>query len=211
MPQNSSTDRILHLLKSRGPQTAAQLGEQLDITSMGARQHLQRLESDGLVERTSQPEAERPTAGRPRQFWQLTDASRARFPDRHADLTLELIASTRDVFGEEGLERLIASREQRARQQYLEAMADCHSLEARVLRLAELRSTEGYMARAFFSEDHQCWWLIEDHCPICAAATDCQGFCRAELDLFEEALGVRPERDEYLLDGGRRCSYRIRA
>ena len=54
--------------------------------------------------------------------------------------------------------------------------------------------------------------FIENHCPICAAATACQGFCATELDLFRSALGpgVTVERAEHILSGDRRCAYRIR-
>jgi predicted ArsR family transcriptional regulator len=54
--------------------------------------------------------------------------------------------------------------------------------------------------------------LIENHCPICAAATACQGFCRAELDVFRAVLGPETEvvRNEHIVAGARRCSYSIR-
>ena len=39
----------------------------------------------------------------------------------------------------------------------------------------------------------------------------CLGLCTAELELFREALGdgVTIERDQHLLTGAQRCSYRI--
>ena len=53
--------------------------------------------------------------------------------------------------------------------------------------------------------------LVENHCPICAAATLCQGFCRDELELFREVIGpdAEVERSEHLLAEARRCAYRI--
>ena len=33
------------------------------------------------------------------------------------------------------------------------------------------------------------WLLVENHCPICAAAQVCQGLCDGELALFKAALG----------------------
>jgi predicted ArsR family transcriptional regulator len=53
--------------------------------------------------------------------------------------------------------------------------------------------------------------LVENHCPICAAASACTGFCRSEKAIFEHVLGrnVRVERVEHLLAGARRCAYRI--
>ena len=54
--------------------------------------------------------------------------------------------------------------------------------------------------------------LVENHCPICAAATACQGFCRAELDVFRSVLGdADVTRNEHIVSGARRCSYTIRA
>ncbi len=53
--------------------------------------------------------------------------------------------------------------------------------------------------------------FIENHCPICAAATACQGFCTTELNLFRAVLGrdVSVERTEHIVSGDRRCVYRI--
>ncbi|MES2724598.1 MAG: MarR family transcriptional regulator, partial [Pseudomonadota bacterium] len=54
--------------------------------------------------------------------------------------------------------------------------------------------------------------LVENHCPICAAAAACQGFCRAELMVFRAVLGpgVHIERTDHILAGARRCAYRIK-
>ena len=52
--------------------------------------------------------------------------------------------------------------------------------------------------------------LLENHCPICAAAEACQGFCRSELLLFRALLApATVERTEHILDGARRCAYRV--
>lgn len=203
---NPIADRILHLLKKNGAQTADMLGEALAMTSMGARRHLDTLSGAGLVESYSQIEG----VGRPRKFWQLSQQGHARFPDAHADLTVKMIGDVRRVFGEEGLERLIAERERDMRLGYETAMEGRKTLAERVSALAELRAREGYMARV--EQDGEDFLLIEDHCPICAAATACQGFCRSELAIFRMVLGpdALVERADYLIDGGRRCSYRIR-
>ena len=53
--------------------------------------------------------------------------------------------------------------------------------------------------------------FIERHCPICAAANACQGFCSTELDLFRAVLGagVAVERMEHIIAGDRRCVYSV--
>lgn len=72
-----------------------------------------------------------------------------------------------------------------------------------------VRSAEGYMAET--RRDGDDFLFIENHCPICAAAQACMGFCRSELELFRQVLGedVRVEREEHILLGARRCAYRI--
>lgn len=90
---------------------------------------------------------------------------------------------------------------------YEARLADAPTFDTKLRRLAELRADEGYMAVVERREDD--WLFTEHHCPICAAATECQGFCRNELELFQQVLGAEVERVEYLLDGGARCAYRI--
>ncbi|NLR75208.1 helix-turn-helix transcriptional regulator [Leeia aquatica] len=202
----SSAEQILYLLKTRGAQTAQTLADALDLTPMGARKHLLALEAKGLLQSEERAEG----VGRPGRYWMLTDAGHARFPDRHSDLTLQLIDQVRSLFGEAGLDQLIAAREQQARQHYQAALASQADLASKVTTLARLRSEEGYMAEAQRDEDGH-WLLLENHCPICAAARQCQGFCRAELTLFQHSLGpaFKVERSEHLLAGARRCTYRI--
>lgn len=200
--------RLLHALKSAGPQTAEALGRKLGMTAVGARQHLLRLQEEGLVDAVDQSEG----VGRPKRIWSLTEAGHARFPDNHAGLTLELITAIRKTGGEAMLDSVIEAREMAALQTYRRVLGDASSLKEKVKRLAKIRSDEGYMATIAAGGDGALL-LIENHCPICAAAKACQGFCRSELALFQEALGedVSIRRDEHIVAGARRCVYRIAA
>jgi len=68
------------------------------------------------------------------------------------------------------------------------------------------------MAEVQADGDDICY-LIENHCPICAAAESCAGLCATELEVFRKMLGdeVKVERTEHLLNDSRRCVYRIRS
>ncbi|SFS05142.1 Predicted transcriptional regulator, ArsR family [Dyella sp. OK004] len=199
-------ERILRQLKTQGPQGTAALAEALDITAEAVRQQVQKLLDDDLI--TGQQERAA-GVGRPRQLWSLTAAGHTRFPDAHAQLAVDLIASVRALFGDAGVDRMIDARRDDNRRTYLESIGNARNLGERVKRLAAIREREGYMARA--ERDGRDWLLIEDHCPICAAAQTCQGFCRAELELFREVLGDEAQvvREQHLLAGARRCVYRI--
>lgn len=202
----STADRILMLVKTRGPLATAELAEELELTPEAARQQVQKLAQGGLLEGQQAPIS---GAGRPRQRWALTEAGHRRFPDAHAQLTVQLIASVRQLFGEEGMDRLIGQRECETRVLYRQA-CQADSVVGRLQQLAEVRTREGYMARV--EADGADWLLIEDHCPICAAATVCQGFCRSELQLFREVIGAdaEVEREQHLLSDANRCVYRVR-
>jgi predicted ArsR family transcriptional regulator len=200
------SDRILGLIKRRGPQRVAAISTSLGITNEAARQQLMRLERLGLVHAATA----RSGVGRPAREWALTDAGHARFPDRHAELTVGLIEAVRVEFGDAALDRLIAQREVDMRRGYAAALAGTETTARRIEQLAAMRSREGYMAEAIRIPDG--WLLIENHCPICAAATACQGFCRSELDVFRAVLGdaLTVERTDHILAGARRCAYLIK-
>lgn len=202
-----TADRLLMILKTRGAQTTRLLADALEISVPGVQQQLNRLEVDGMVESRRNSGG----VGRPALSWSLTESALAKFPDTHAELTVTLIESIRRSLGDAALEAVIAERETSSRERYRDGLAGIKTLKTRIKRLAELRTAEGYMAEVERLPD-QSWVLAENHCPICAAARSCQGFCRHELDLFRELLAPEAtvERVEYILTGGRRCAYRIR-
>lgn len=201
-------ERILQLLKTRGEATAADLGQRLGVTGEAVRQQLVKLQAGGFVE----PRSYAKGRGRPSQFWRLTRLGHCRFPDAHAELTAKLLETIRTTLGEPALDLLITAREKDTKETYEAALNGLSSIEERLNQLAELRTREGYMAEWRVADDGQGWLLVENHCPICAAATACQGFCRSELAVFRMVLGpdVIVERTDHLLAGATRCAYLIR-
>lgn len=196
-------DRLLMLLKTRGGMSTRALAEALGISVPAVRQHLKVRAAEVTCER------QRQGVGRPAQIWRLSSRGQARFPDTHAELTVRLIGFIEEGLGPEALDTVLAASYREQQTRYRARLASARNLGERVRRLADLRREEGYMAEA--RRDGRAWTLVEHHCPICAAATACQGFCRNELALFRDVLGpdVAVARTEYLLDGGVRCAYRI--
>ena len=83
----NAVDQILFLLKTQGAQTTQSVAGHMALPSMGARKHVQALHEKGLLEFDERIEG----PGRPTRYWQLSAGGHARFPDRHSDLTLQLI------------------------------------------------------------------------------------------------------------------------
>ncbi|MBV6816627.1 transcriptional regulator [Rahnella sp. PD12R] len=203
--RQSVAERLMTLLKTRGEMQASDAGHLLGTTGEAARQQFVKLAKDGLVEAKAVSQG----VGRPAQYWQLTAKGHAHFPDAHADLTVQLLQLIRTSLGESALDQLITSRESQTLDNYRQAMKGANSLEERLQRLTAIRTREGYMADWTLQEDG-CYLFVENHCPICAAATTCQGFCRAERDVFRDVLEANVERTEHILQGARRCAYVIR-
>ena len=198
-------DRILSTLKTRGALGIPDIAKVLNVTVEAVRQQMSKLEAEGLVDAESRSSGR----GRPTQIWRLTGEGHKRFPDTHAEMTVQMISAVISVFGEKGMDQLIGAREAAMRATYTEAMRGARNLETRLERLADIRSREGYMAE--YRAEGDGFLFIENHCPICTAAQACTGFCRSELQLFDEVLG--PEADvsrvEHVLAGARRCAYRV--
>ena len=197
---------IVNLLKTEGAMDSAQLAERLGLTAMAVRQHLYALQGEKLVTAEERPVP----VGRPAKHWRLTRKADRLFPDAYAELSVALIDALGDAFGSEGLERVLAARFARQRAGYVARIGSSASLEAKLRALARVRTEEGYMAEVKRGGDGG-FLFIENHCPICAAATACKGLCATELDLFRAVLGpgVGVERAEHIVSGDRRCAYRI--
>ena len=206
-PAERKTRRaITKLLKTEGPVDSAKLAERLGVTAMGVRQHLYALQREGLVTAEERPVP----IGRPAKFWRLTREADRLFPEAYAELSVALIDSVKDAFGDEGLQRVLTSRCARQRMDYGKRIRPGDPLDRKLRELAKVRTEEGYMAE-IRPEGEGSFLLIENHCPICAAANACQGFCATELDLFRSVLGpgIEVERAEHIISGDHRCVYRV--
>ena len=207
LARNDTRRKILNWLKYKGAQDAAALADRLGISAMAVRQHLYALQKDELVTYEEQPGR----VGRPAKLWKLTLAADRLFPDGHSDLTIDLLSSLRRTFGEDGMSKLLAARTGRQITAYRDQTSQKGTLRRRLNALARVRTNEGYMAEVMGARDGS-FLFVENHCSICDAARACTGLCGSELEVFQAVLGptVEVEREEHILSGDRRCTYRIK-
>ncbi|CAM3999741.1 helix-turn-helix transcriptional regulator [Serratia silvae] len=197
---------ILLQLKTLGPHSAKMLAERLEITPMGIRQHLQSLEQRELV----CYEETRAKVGRPTRYWSLTQQGHAQFADGHDRLSAILLESAHELFGANGIEKLIRVREDKLYHRYADELAEEEDHLGKLNRLVNLRQRDGYMAELL--ESPQGMLLVENHCPIGVAAHTCSNLCNSELQLFHRLFGkgYRIERTAHAISGSRHCAYLIR-
>jgi len=198
---------LVRLLKSEGAMNSARLARRLKLTPMAVRQHLYQLQNEKLVT----AEERRVPLGRPAKFWTLTREADRLFPDAYAELSVSLLNAVDVALGSGGVEKVLASRCAAQRDAYAKRIDPSAPLEKKLRELAKIRTEEGYMAEVH--RDRDGYVFIENHCPICAAAQACQGFCSTELELFRSVLGPGTSigRAEHIISGDRRCVYRIAA
>lgn len=203
--EKSAGEQILMFLKMKTEATSLEVAQKLNITKEGARKHLISLANKGLIE----PVLKNVGVGRPSTYYVLTPNGLSKFPDTHADVIVQLLRSVKNLLGENALDLLINDREKVAYDRYQNAMENKVTLEQRLETLVKLRNDEGYMAE--WNTIDEAYYLTENHCPICAAARECQGFCRSELKNFQTIIGeeYKVERVEHILSDGNRCKYKI--
>ena len=198
--------RIVKMLKTEGPLDAATLAERIGVSAMAIRQHLYILQDEKMVTAKERPVP----LCRPVKYWELTRKADRLFPDAYAELSVSLIDSLNEAFGPDGLQRILERRAARQRASYSARILSSMPLRRKLQKLAKIRTDEGYMAEVL-SEGAGLHLFIENHCPICAAASSCTGLCANELALFKSILGpgAKVERVEHILAGERRCAYKV--
>jgi DeoR family transcriptional regulator, suf operon transcriptional repressor len=202
MPETRRT--MLNALKKRGELLAEELAEISGITASGTRQHLQALETDGLVTHLEQREGR----GRPKHVFKLTPAADALYPRTYSELTNELLEYVQDD-DPELLERIFKRRMKRRLERTQVRLKPLKSLEARLQELTKILDEDGYLAdlevvgRGKFR-------ITEHNCAIHAVALRYGQACSTELEFLRLALpGKKVERVAHMIAGSHVCAYEV--
>jgi predicted ArsR family transcriptional regulator len=201
--ETSTRKVILTMLKTQAQLSVAAMSNQLGITEMAVRRHLNTLERDGLLE----SKLVRQAMGRPTHLYFLTKQADDLFPKNYHHLTLDLLEELLEDEGESKVDALFKKREDKLVAKYQSRM-QAKSLGERVSELAKIQNENGYMAKWWQHSDGE-FELSEHNCPITQVADRYQQACRCELSLFQRLLGVKVERTECLAKGGTKCMYLI--
>ena len=194
--------KILQLLKIQCKMTANDLANALEISSMGVRQHLTILEIEGLVEH----HREKQQRGRPTHLYCLTEKANSLFPTTYASFAVNILDEVEKFNGPGFINRVFRSRMKSQTDAYKQRL-DGKEIGDKVKELAQIRSEEGYMADV--TEEEDSYVLTEYNCPIATIAEKYPHICNIELALFRQSLNVKITREDHLIEGNHKCSYRI--
>jgi predicted ArsR family transcriptional regulator len=197
---------VLELLKRNGPQTVAQLHKVLEVSHVAVRRHLDALQSEGLVRRTTRALGR----GRPAHLYALTQAGHELFPRNYRQLASQLLEAVSAELGPEAVERLFAHRRQALAQQYAARIAG-RPLPELAGELAAIQDENGYMTEwEPVGEDR---YLVREHnCAISGVAATHPSACCHELALFRQLAGpgVEVDRISHIQSGDSECAYLLR-
>ena len=136
-------ERILEILKERGQVTVDELSQELGLTAVTVRHHLDILRGEGLV---STPLSRRRKApGRPKYVYTLTERASAYFPKRYDHLTSQILKEVRAHFSPDEIDQMMRRiGEQIASRATLPTQSD---FEIRLVATVEYLRELGYMPR----------------------------------------------------------------
>ena len=200
----ATRERILAILKEKHEATVDELTEELGLTPVTIRHHLDILRGDGLVEI---PRARRRKApGRPQYLYALTEQGARLFPRKYDELAHHvLLELTSRLSSQEEVEDVMDSIAGRIAG---EAELPTGDFEARVEAVVAFLEELGYMARLDTDDGHN-YRIRIVNCPYESVARRHQVVCSMDLALLTKLLGTAPERTENAARDGCECVYVI--
>ena len=199
------------LLRKNPGITVAELADELGISGMGVRRHLDALASVGLAERGA---CEKHGVGRPPTGWRLTERGMELLPRRYDTFAIQLLDDLSEHVGNDAIAAVLRRRTDMLVAQYAAELSEATVLAEKVEVLARIRDEAGYVAECHHQDDDGgTMVLTENNCAVHRVAERYPAVCAMELALFREVLGPEVEvtRVLHTMAGDAVCAYRIRS
>lgn len=202
--------RVLSLIVENGPITAADLANQLDLTSAAIRRHLGVLEAEERITVQEESHGAKRGRGRPAKRYIAAPEAHPGLTHEYAEAALKALSMLRDAAGEEAITSFASARAERMRQTYLPAVdAAGEDIEARAGALMSALSADGYAATLRQVPGGIAVQLCQGHCPVLQIAKEHPELCEEETRMFSELLGVHVQRLATLAGGEHVCTTHI--
>ena len=194
---------ILDILKEQGQATVDELAEQLGLTPMTVRHHLNVLQSQGLVVATQL--RYRQSAGRPRHVYTLTEEGNDLFPANYHGLAVRLLDEIKEMVGEDKLQEILC----RIGEKLASEAPDMQGLPIaeRVARVADFLTDKGFISRWEKVKDG--YALYQFNCPYRRVSRDHAEVCHMDRALISTLLGVELKRVNGMASAEEHCTYFI--
>lgn len=195
---------LRHLLRNKTGATVDELAHALGVTRTAVRQHLAALMRDALVS----PGAERPSGGRPKQLFVLTDAGKEAFPRHYSWFAQLLVEAMTKEHGESGMRARLGRIASAVVEQLRQRSPTGASRREKVEKISVLMDELGYDAHT--AKDLGDAPTIEaDNCIFHELAMKHPEICHFDLALLSGFTGSKVELTECMARGGHVCRFRF--
>lgn len=189
--------RILEHLRTRRA-CAGELSEVLSISKVAIHRHLDDLMREGLVRSSPEKCVGR---GRPKMKFVAVDEQAT-----YAQLCDDVFSHLKQLYGSDMVLEVLYGRNQKTVDE-LRPQLEGLELEEKLYRLTEYLTERGYQASYYRQGEH--FYLEQGRCPKLALSAQHGELCQAELEMYQQLLGVKVVREERIASGGNCCRYRI--
>ena len=203
MYENSTREKILLLLKKKGAVSIDKISKELNITSMGIRQHLLWLEKNGLIDYV----AKRQGIGRPAFIYKLTDKADDLFPKAYRDFIVTVFKDIENNEGRDKIDEILQWRKNGIFKDMKETLSDRKTFQEKVFGFRDILESKGYLVE--FNATNKHYTIKQYNCPIYVLAVEYKEACRYELQMYKDLLGKIVSREECISDGDPSCTYII--
>ncbi len=201
--ENPTRKKILLLLKKSGGMTTDELSKELNITSMGIRQHLLALERKGLVTYVTR----RQGIGRPGYIYRITEKADNLFPKQYDRFMLQLLEEIERHEGRKKIGDIFRWRKEALVKERKPKVNGTKDARERLQALANLLDEEGFLVE--FVEDDKSYQLKQYNCPISSVSKKYRESCKSELEFYKEVIDSKIKRISCISEGATACIYSI--
>lgn len=200
---STTRNQILLRLKKAGPQTVEELADNLDMSSMGIRQHLTVLEKDRYITHRQV----RRHIGRPKYQFALTQGAETVFPKSYASFANDILDEVESKEGTARVVELLAGRATRHYESQKERVQQ-PTLAARINALAKLLADDGFLPE--LTSVDGCFQLAIHNCNIIDVARRFPQACQKEKSEFSKLLGANVIMESSQAGGDFECRFRVK-
>ncbi|MCQ6276546.1 winged helix-turn-helix transcriptional regulator [Bacillus sp. V3B] len=202
MNTRNTKEQILSLLKKNGSLTIMELANELGITEMAVRRHIQTLERDKLI----RSNVKKQTIGRPSKVYQLAEQGEDFFPKKYKEFSLEILQGLKEAGQEQLINDILLKKKERFIEQYKLDQKE-ESFKERIENLRRIQEYEGYMP-SIENKDGMIHFK-ELNCPYVEIAKGFPQICQSEHSFIRKYLGADLTTLSSMAEGHTCCHYTI--
>lgn len=209
LPDASTRTRVLRLISTDGPISAADIAARLELTGAAVRRHIDTLLQQGAIAAREAAAPGPRGRGRPARAYVISADGHQALASAYDDLATQALRYLQAHAGPQAVADFARSRAEDLATRYASRLADTADPHRRTQALVEALTEDGYAATArpvggpAAAAGVQ---LCQGHCPVQHVAQEFPELCEAEAAAFAELIGAHVQRLATLAGGDHVCT-----